>query len=273
MIMTDVDFLIIGAAKSATTWLQRSLMQDPSVIMPIKDLEPHYFSREFERGNNWYFSHFAEKKAGQILGERSNSYLDTPNIAGRVHAALPHVKLVAQLRNPVERAYSDYCMLYRRGEVSRDIDSYLDPRKAAKHRFLSSGCYSRQLEDYLALYSSSRLLVLFYEEMKTDPRKQLGQLRDFLGLTTPLHVLPEEKKVKDKTTPMVSPELRKYLHWLNPYVAPLRNTYLFGKLRSVVVTELKYPELGPELRKRMADFYDPEINALQKLLNRKMPGW
>jgi hypothetical protein len=273
MLMTDVDFLIIGAAKSATTWLQRSLTQDPSVIMPIKDLELHYFSREFERGNGWYFSHFEEKKAGQILGERSNSYLDTPNIAGRVHKLLPHVKLVAQLRNPIERAYSDYCMLYRRGEVGRDIDSYLDPRKAAEHRFLSSGRYNRQLEDYLALYPPSRLLVLFYEEMKTDPRKQLLQLRNFLGLTTPSHVLSDEKKAKDKTIPVVSPELRKYLHWLNPYVAPLRNTYLFAKLRNVVATELKYPELEPDLRRRMADFYEPEVKALQKLLNREMPGW
>ena len=40
---------------------------------------------------------------------------------------LPRAKLIAQLRNPIERAYSDYCMHYRRGEVSRDIDRYLDP--------------------------------------------------------------------------------------------------------------------------------------------------
>jgi hypothetical protein len=120
MLMEDIDFLIIGATKSATTWLQRSLKADPSVVMPTRDLELHYFSREFHRGSKWYLSHFPDRKeVGQVVGERSNSYLDTPQVAGRVHAALPHAKLVAQLRNPVDRAYSDYCMLYRRGEVAR----------------------------------------------------------------------------------------------------------------------------------------------------------
>lgn len=273
MQMSDVDFLIIGAAKSATTWLQRSLAQDPSVIMPRGDLELHYFSREQHRGDHWYFSHFAEKKAGQIVGERSNSYLDTPNTAGRIYAALPHVKLVTQLRNPVDRAYSDYCMLFRRGEVSADIEGYLDPRTAAEQRFLANGRYSRQLEAYLALYSSTQLLVLFYEEMKSDPSRQLRQLRNYLGLTNSMPVSLNEKKVKDKSMPMVGPELRKYLHWLNPVVKPFRKTRLFGRLHGLIATEIKYPELKSDLRQRMSDFYRPEVEALGKLLGQELSCW
>src|SRR5882672_5350922 len=52
MQMNDIDFLIIGATKSATTWLQQCLQQDPSIYMP--DPELHYFSREFHRGDKWY---------------------------------------------------------------------------------------------------------------------------------------------------------------------------------------------------------------------------
>ena len=102
-------------------------------------VELHYFSREFDRDNQWYRSHFPQtKEVGKVVGERSNSYLDTPYLARSVYTALPHAKLVAQL-NPVDRAYSDYCMLYRRGEVGGNIENYLDPRTASENRFLVGG--------------------------------------------------------------------------------------------------------------------------------------
>ena len=137
MKMSDIDFLIIGAAKSATTWLQRSLQADPAICMP--DPELHFFSREFHRGNDWYFAQFPSHDVHQLVGEKSNSYLDCPQASPRIYSALPQAKLVAQLRNPVERAYSDYCMLYRRGEVGRDIELYLDPSNAVDSRFLAGG--------------------------------------------------------------------------------------------------------------------------------------
>src|SRR5687767_2598913 len=124
----DINFLIIGATKSATTWLQQSLQQDASVYMP--DPELHFFSRNFEKGQDWYLSQFDNSPTHCMIGEKSNSYMDTPGVADRIKAALPKVLLIAQLRNPVDRAYSDYCMLYRRGEVGRDIAEYLDPRVA-----------------------------------------------------------------------------------------------------------------------------------------------
>jgi Sulfotransferase domain len=271
MLMSDIDFLIIGAAKSATTWLQFSLKCDPAVVMPDRDLEIHYFSREFARGDQWYFSHFAKKTDGQILGERSNSYLDTPNVAARIHAAIPNARLIAQLRNPLDRAYSDYCMLYRRGEVGPDIKTYLDPRVAANNRFLMGGRYQSQLAAYLAVYPATKLLVTLYEEMKEDPVRQLAQVHNFLGLASPSLTLTTI--AKDKTTPTVKPELKKYLHWLKPYVLPLRRTHAFQKLRNAVVTEIKYPELSSDLRERMADFYEPEIQALEKMLGKDLACW
>src|SRR5262245_42993527 len=99
----DIDFLIVGAAKSATTWLQRSLQADTSVRMP--DPELHYFSREYHRGADWYFNHFGLGAKDKLVGEKSNSYLDTPQAVHRIARHLPHVKIVAQLRNPVDRAY------------------------------------------------------------------------------------------------------------------------------------------------------------------------
>jgi hypothetical protein len=122
-------------------------------------------------------------------------------------------------------------------------------------------------------YSPSQLLVLFFEEMKANPTKQLIQLRNFLGLRTSLLTSPDDKKVKDKAAPMVSPELRRLLRWLKPVVTPVRNTQIFRKLHSLVAVEVEYPELHPELRKRMVEYYAPEVDTLSKLLGRELPGW
>ena len=273
MLMSDIDFLIIGAAKSATTWLQRSLVQDPLVLMPAKDLELHYFSREHHRGNDWYFSNLPEKQPGQILGERSNSYLATPGVARLVSLELPQVKLIVQLRNPVERAYSDYCMLFRRGEVGGDISSYLDPRKASEQRFLADGHYSSQLNAYCTLFPSDQLLVLLYEEMKIDPAGQLSRLRNYLGLAENIPTAIDINKAKDKTVPVVHPAIRKHLGWLKPIVAPLRQNHLFQKARQLVATEITYPQLQPELRGRLVDFYAPEVKAMEDFLGKKLIGW
>ncbi|OKP70728.1 heparan sulfate glucosamine 3-O-sulfotransferase [Ensifer adhaerens] len=266
MQLSDIDFLIIGAAKSATTWLQQSLQQNPSVYMP--DPELHFFSRNFEKGDGWYLGQFSPKPGQSIVGEKSNSYLDEPEAAARIRKALPRARLIAQLRNPVDRAYSDYCMLYRRGEVGTDITRYLDPRLAKGGRFLVSGFYCSQLEAYLDLFPAENLQVLLYEHMRQNPQAHLDTVRDFLQLSLPLH--PVVNKVKDKTVPVVPPKLRRLLQPLKPIAAPLRRNPIVKGLRSMVARELDYVPLPTDLRNRLVEFYAPETERLGALLKQDL---
>jgi hypothetical protein len=267
----DIDFLIIGAAKSATTWLQKSLQADPAVAMP--DPELHYFSRFHDRGHQWYFSQFPEIREGQLVGEKSNSYLDTPCAPERVHALLPHVRLIVQLRNPVERAYSDYCMLYRRGEVDRDIETWLDARKSAPGRFLAGGLYFAQLQAYLDLYPEDRLLVLFFEEMLSRPAEHLRKVRQFLDLPPAECTLPVTSKVKDRSEPMIGPRLRRLMRPLKPLVRPFRNGSAFAAARSVLAGQIAYPPFTATLRSRLIDFYATDVERLGALVQRDLSGW
>ena len=180
MRLDDIDFLIIGATKSATTWLQKSLQTDPQVAMP--DPELHYFSRESSRGDDWYLAQFPENAANRVAGEKSNSYLESADAAKLIAAKLPGVKLVAQLRNPVERAYSDYCMMYRRGEIGRDVARYLDPDRPQNTRLISAGLYYRQLRAFYDRFPSDHILVTLFDDMRSEPAKHLAAVRDFLGL-------------------------------------------------------------------------------------------
>ena len=228
----DIDFIIIGAAKSATTWLQIQLQADPAVYMP--DPELHYFSREYGRGHDWYLSQFSDEGIGKCVGEKSNSYLYEPETAARLHSVLPHVKLIAQLRNPVERAYSNYCMLFRRGEVGPDIDSHLDPSVSENFRFHVAGKFASHLQEYVDLFGRESLLILFFEGVKDDPETQMSKVRSHLGLP-PRDLAPVKRdKVKDKTAAMVPGGLRKSLGWMKPIVRPLRGNAAFEAVRGSV---------------------------------------
>ncbi|MCK0141076.1 sulfotransferase [Aliiroseovarius sp. F20344] len=271
MHFSDIDFVIIGAAKSATTWLQQQLQADPAVHMP--DPELHYFSREYSRGQDWYFSQFNEELSDRIVGEKSNSYLYEPDSAMRLHNDMPHVKLIAQLRNPVERAYSSYCMRFRRGEVGPDIESYLDPTLGENLKYLISGKFASHLQTYIDLYGRDKLLILFFEGVAQDPEGQMSQVRSHIGLPQRSISSIGRAKVKDKKSPTVSPKLRKSLAWLKPIVRPLRGTSGFEAIRGMVTREIQYPQLTDELRNRLNDYYHPSIEALEKMSGQSLSHW
>lgn len=269
--MKDIDFLVIGAAKSATTWLQRCLQADPTVHVPGPEL--HYFSREYERGHDWYCAQYDPQPGTVLIGEKSNSYLDTPPSMERIARDLPHVKLIAQLRNPVDRAYSDYCMHYRRGDVGRDIERYIDPRGPRESRILPAGMYSQQLETVYELFPADRILVTFFENIKTGPGAQLTRVRDFLGLP---HVSPEpflQPKVKDKTTPMIHPALGKLLAPVKPIIKPLRTSAAFKALHGIFASEIQYEPMSDDLRKRLVDYYAADVEKVGRMIGTDLTGW
>lgn len=271
MQLNDIDFIIIGAAKSATTWLQTQLQSDPAVYMP--DPELHYFSREYSRGQDWYLSHFSEEGRGRIVGEKSNSYLYVPEAADRLHRDLPQVKLIAQLRNPVERAYSSYCMLFRRGEVGADIETHLNPSVSENMQILGSGNFASHLEPFIELYGRERLLILFFEGVLGDPQTQMSRVRTHLGLP-PRPLAPEgREKVKDKTARLVPGRMRKRLGWMKPIVRPLRGTAPFEAARGLIARKTQYPQLTDELRKRLNEYYGPSIEALEQISGQSLSQW
>ena len=113
----------------------------------------------------------------------SGVQLDHPLAAERIRRALPRAKLIVQLRNPVERAYSDYCMLLRRGEVGADITTLLDPRQASRSRFLDGGRYHEHLARFLKRFPRENLLILFYEDLAAQPERTVGAALGYLGLS------------------------------------------------------------------------------------------
>lgn len=267
----DIDFLVIGAGKSATTWLQTQLQADPDIYMV--DPELHYFSREYHRGDDWYLSQFSDEGVGKVVGEKSNSYLDDPESPARIKRVLPDVKLIAQLRNPVERAYSHYCMMFNRGEVGPDIESHLDPSKLKDDRILEIGNYATHLRNFSELFGREKILILFFEGVKADPDGQMSRVRAHLGLKPRPLATDAVKKVKDKTALHVPPRMRERLAWMKPIVRPLRGTPAFETIRESLAREIDYPALTDRLRERLNDYFAPSVRALEEMSGQSLDHW
>jgi Sulfotransferase family len=241
------------------------------VFLPTQEL--HYFSRLRHKGEDWYRAHFRDAQDTQLIGEKSASYLADAATPLRLHGLLPRARLIAQLRNPIERAYSDYCMHYRRGQVSTDIDCYLDPARTPIPRLLDHGFYHRQLMNFMRVFPPEQIRILLYDDIRQRPIEVFADVCGFLGIDATVAPQSVESRIKDKATPVVPPTARRLLAPLKDLVAPYRQTRAFAAVRGLFARTLHYPPLTPALRKQLAAHYAEDVARLSELLGRDLSIW
>ena len=225
------DFLGLGVQKGGTTTLHRLLERHPSVFLPpLKEV--HYFSLHFGEGEAWYRNQFASAELEQRCGEITPYYLFHPEVPQRMHALLPKARLIVLLRDPVERALSQYFHSRRLGFESLPLEQALvaeserlkgcqDILRAAdgrhrshqEHSYLSRSCYERQIPAWQALYRPEQLLFLRSEELFEQPAQAWEKILCFLDLTPmdlPKLSLPANAGRGEAV--MVEGEVRRLLH-------------------------------------------------------------
>lgn len=222
------DFLVIGAQKAGTTALYAYLRWHPGIAGPSWK-EVSFFDRHWWRGVAWYRGQFPMRSRGRLVGEASPSYLFHPLAPERVRAVVPRAKLIVLLRNPVDRAYSQYqheVALGRepltfedalaaedgrtRGEAERIV---ADPRAFSSawwdHTYVARGRYAEQLERWLAVFDREQLLVVRSEDLGERPAETYAAVLRFLGAAP--HELPEYPRVFDRGYEPMRPETRALL--------------------------------------------------------------
>ncbi len=263
-------FLIIGAPKAATSWLSRYLRAHPGVFMPPSEI--HYFDRYYDKGLDWYGGLFQRAGDDQVRGEKSATYLASPEVPERIIALVPKVKLIAQLRNPIERAYSDYCMLLRRGDVGRNMEDYLDPARASRQRFISDGEYGHHLTRWLTQFPREQLFVLLYDDIKAKPTDVLADVSAFLHIQQqPAPSLLRPFNVKDE--PRLPLGMRRALAPLKTLAAPYRKAGWFKAIHRTFAKPFDYPPLPRDLKSKLRDHFSRDIEVLEKIIGREIPTW
>ncbi len=161
-----VDFIGIGAQKSATSWLHDVLSEHPGILATeLKEL--NYFTANYDRGRLWYDRFFERASPGQKCGECSPTYFFSHAAPARAKAYNPDMRLIAVLRDPVARAFSNHLHEIRKTHIP--ADTTFEAGLAANAAYIEQGRYRANLSRWLAVFDRPALLVLIAEDIQADP--------------------------------------------------------------------------------------------------------
>jgi hypothetical protein len=274
--VTLPNFLVIGTQKAGTRWMRNMLAQHPDVFMP--SYEVHYFDRaaNHARGRDWYESHFAAARGQAAIGEKTPSYLmmekaEVDARPRRIHELLPDARLIAVLRNPVERAISAINHEIRVGRKPADADLDQSVRRAIRSRkaLIRYGYYHQHLMAYHRFFDPSRLLVLIYEEdVVAEPRATLRRVCTFLGID-PEHQFHElERRVNPSGTSPFGRALARFLP-----LRPHTKARVVSRVESILGVKSEKRRPSPSAVNRLYAAYAEENARLFELLGRDIPSW
>lgn len=254
------NFLHIGVAKAASTWLWRIFQEHPDVCVPCEktrdfsgrmSLPDHvnFFLADYDLGLDWYertyFSHWQGEAA---VGETSNSYFVSELALERIAESLPQVRLSVTLRNPIERAFIQFVHRKRsRGLTGEQADfrEVLDKHQWQQFRmWIEIGFYHLHLTRVLRLFPREQVLVLIYDDLCADPRAFLAQVFAFLDV--------------DPDVPL--PSVDRVVGFPSPEVPDSEERDLARGI-------------DPDLAARLSAIYADQISKLEDLLGRDLSAW
>ena len=209
--MDRPSFLVLGAPKCGTSSLCHYLAQHPQVYL-APEKEPRFFDAEYERGLDYYWSRYFPGWSGQaVAGEGRTYLLLLPFVPARIRESLPGARLIAILRNPVDRAYSHWWHRYTARNETLDFEPAIErnleqiaagvdfagddgPRvwreglvhetaMASTYRlYLDCGLYARQLRRYFETFPREQLQVVYTDDLVSDAEAVVRELWGFIGV-------------------------------------------------------------------------------------------
>lgn len=287
------NFLVVGAARSATTSLHHALRAHPQVYVPERK-EPNFFAVAGLPENadpdgvatsvtrlEDYARLFEGVTDEVAIGEVSPAYLVNPRACELIHKHIPEAKLIAVLRNPVERAYSDYLMRVREGlEPHRDFGQALaeaEERYRSGHPggfYVRTGFYGRQLKPYFKTFGADRIQIHLFEELVGSPNEALASIFRFLGVDPDFRPGP---LLRTNVSGVPRDAAATALFWLRMRLGRVASAVLpvetKRRIKALMEKRLDRPSLLPEHRRQLVDVYRDDIRELEKLVGRSLEHW
>ncbi|GIK72622.1 MAG: sulfotransferase [Chloroflexota bacterium] len=297
--MPAPDFLIIGPPKCGTTALYAVLAQHPQVSMSrIK--EPYFFAfdgqppafvgpgaEHYRRTaiTSWdaYQALFADRGEHLVRGEASPLYLTSyqpERTAANIHRRLPDARLIAILRQPAERAYSQFTYRRQQGfEPLADFRQALaaEERRIAANwppacRYWRNSLYFTHLTPYFALFPREQIRVYLYDDLVSEPQALLADLCAFLGIEPSLLPVQMERiNVTTWTRSRLIDWLLRHSRRLSAWAPAALRQQIGRRLRAW--NQVKPPPLDPILRRELTTSYRDEIGHLQALISCDLSHW
>lgn len=292
--MAFPNFMVIGAAKAGTTALYWYLAEHPDVFMsPVKETNFFAYDRD-EQGNlcygnpelhtfpirsmSAYEGLFEDVRGASAVGEASPIYLECPYAAKRIHAHIPQAKIICGLRDPVDRAYSDYLM-YLRGQgrpfdPDRELVSTAEWAQPDSH-WMRVSRYHDALARYFRQFPRGQIQVFLFDDLKRNPCGVAQDAYRFLGVDanhqpdvdTPYNVggIPSNLLLERAFT--VAASVRRNIEPVLPRPA-------MNWLRRLRASNMqKAPRLPAGLKLELMEHFRDDVLRTSELIERDLSGW
>ena len=289
--MTMPNFLIIGAMKSGTTALYYYLEQHPEIYMsPVK--EPNFFSSQEQENaadavtQLGTYQHLFRGVSGEkAIGEASHSYLYEPMAAAEIRRYVPEAKLIAILRNPIDRAYSHFLHMVRSGTEPLDDFAQALREEGGIHKerafqdYIGRGLYYNQLRRYFGTFPREQVRIYLYEDLSGAPISTVQDAFRFLKVDDSF--VPDVSLRRNvsghpryKTLDRLLRSQSRIKHAAKIYL-PARLRWRFSKTFDDLKTRnlIEHPPVQPEVRRQLIRVYREDILNVQELIHRDLSGW
>ncbi len=296
----EVDFFVLGAPKSGTTAVAELLGSHPSIEMS-RPKEPHFFDAHYENDLGPYLDRCFPDNAFNVLrGEATPSYLMVPWAVERIAYHYPNAKLIVCLRNPVDRAFSSWWMLYSRGLETLEFKQAIEQNKLQGDIFddadaeatwssqvnaiasgdtlplrtyIETGDYYKHLSRLLKVFPRENLHVIFSEDLRGSREEVLSGLWSFLSVSSDI----TELKVKETMNAAYGKNAGKVLRLAKHLRLMRLRRFVPEALREPIKARLsklgEAPKIEHEMRLQLIEHFRDSNLALEELLGVDLNKW
>lgn len=298
--MKPPQFIVIGAQKSASSFLQVCLTEHPDIWMPVGET-PYFESPDYEAHEPGDLESIFAGRPEPMCGIKRPNYIGKPEVPPRIAADRPDAKLIAVLRNPIDRALSSYFHQVKSGFLpplppEEGIPALLDDpsfgdRHPRSREILEFGLYHKYLSLYEPFRAADRLLVMRHKQILKQPRESIQLAYRFLGVDDAF--VPEDSLGSRPQAVIYQPTRLKLLAWRprllyrfnaerTRMIGRTRNPLRIGLAGAIIALDRLIlarllgnakPRLSPELRARLRGYYDADIAKLEGLLGQDFSDW
>lgn len=278
------NFLGVGMMKAATTWLSECLRYHPEVyISDVKEI--HFFSKKWDKGVDWYYSHFEGVRGERMIGEFSNTYVDDVKYVHRIKDVLGDIKIIISLRDPIDRFVSHYKYIYRNDPKAKNIPLdkiSFNTIKTIEKEFpdvLSRGLYFNMVNNYIEYFKKENVFIGFKEDIDRDPADEVKNLYRFIGVNDDFKPTMLNKQVSPGNVPKIyflermRGRIFKMMKMIFPrgivWVRKLRLAEIYRKLNN----RNSSIKIDSKALNWLKKYYEEDILQLEELLGKDLRIW
>lgn len=268
------DFMYAGTAKAASTWIYQCLRAHPEILMPEEDTV-NYFNINYHQSEDWYREHFAAHDDERFIGEASTGYLEYRATPERIATDIPEAKLLFCLRNPVERAYSQWWHGRSNGYTTYEFEEIFESHP----RFLQwaePGFYDYHIGRFANHFPEEQIKIVFFDDLRKDELSFIQNIYAYIGADEDFVPPQVGETVNEADFAGFSPYVR-VRDWIRKEAPDgVENAFklVWDPIRGLIESRDEYEQgMDPEIRRQLEAVFVDDVRALEARTGRSLDHW